>query len=55
MSMTKNHRKGGESMSIAITFAQARIKVGLSQTEVARRLGIDQSTDELFGRGQDSA
>lgn len=52
MSMTKSHRRGDERVGIGITFAQARIKAGLSQTEVARRLGIDQSTVSYWESGK---
>ena len=39
-------------MSIGITFSQARIRAGLSQSEVARRLGIDQSTVSCWESGK---
>lgn len=39
-------------MSIGITFTQARIRAGLSQSEVARRLGIDQSTVSYWESGK---
>lgn len=50
MSMTKSHRKGGESVNIG--FATARIKAGMSQTEAARRLGVDQSTVSYWETGK---
>lgn len=50
MSMTKSHRRGGESVNVG--FAAARINAGLSQTEAARRIGVDQSTVSYWESGK---
>lgn len=39
-------------MSIATTLATARIKAGITQTEAARRLGINQSTVSYWETGK---
>ena len=48
--MTKSQKKGGENMRT--NFAAARINAGLSQAEVGRRLGVDQSTVSYWESGK---